>query len=196
MDNESENKKGRIKSLLEIYFNFAKIGLFTFGGGMAMMPMMQRELIEKKHWMTEEELMDYFAIGQSTPGIIAVNVSTFIGYKRCGVIGGFVGTLGIITPSLIIITILAALINSIDQLPMVQKALKGVNVAVAALLTHVTINFAKKSLKNWWAFLLLAASFVSLFFFKVPSWSVILCAILIGIIVTIFKIKKSRNIEE
>ena len=91
-----------------------------------MMPMIQKELIDKLHWMTEEELLDYYAIGQSTPGIVAVNVATFIGYKQCGVLGGVFATLGIIFPSIVIITILASLINSISDFPIVQKALKGI----------------------------------------------------------------------
>lgn len=193
--NETEKRPlGKfLKDLLSIYLNCAKVGLFTIGGGMAMLPMMQREFVEDKKWMTEEELIDFFAIGQSTPGIIAVNVSTFVGYKRCGVIGGFCGTLGMVTPSLIIITILATLINSIEDYPVVQKALKGVNVVVAALLTNVTYNFAKKTVKNWWSALVLIASFCALFFFKVQSYWVILSAITIGILVTLIQTGKKRK---
>ena len=91
--------KSKFRELVELYLAFLKIGAFTFGGGLAMMPIMQRELIEKRGWITEEELIDYFAIGQSTPGIIAVNVATFVGYKRLGVLGGIIGTIGVVTPS-------------------------------------------------------------------------------------------------
>lgn len=201
MKNKIEKQEKRsgfqfLKELFTIYLNCAKVGLFTIGGGMAMLPMMQREFVEDKKWMTEEELIDFFAIGQSTPGIIAVNVSTFVGYKRCGVIGGFFGTLGMVTPSLIIITILATLISSIEDYPVVQKALKGVNVVVAALLTNVTYNFAKKTVKNWWSALILIASFIALFVFKLPSFWVILTAILIGIIVTVIQVAKSKKVSE
>ncbi|MCQ2597026.1 MAG: chromate transporter [Treponema sp.] len=182
-----------LKDLVSIYLNCAKVGLFTIGGGMAMLPMMQREFVEDKKWMTEEELIDFFAIGQSTPGIIAVNVSTFVGYKRCGIIGGFCGTLGMVTPSLIIITLLATLINSIEDYPVVQKALKGVNVVVAALLTNVTYNFAKKTVKNWWSAVVLIASFCALFVFKVQSYWVILSAITIGIAVTLIQTVRARK---
>lgn len=182
-----------LKDLVSIYLNCAKVGLFTIGGGMAMLPMMQREFVEDKKWMTEEELIDFFAIGQSTPGIIAVNVSTFVGYKRCGIIGGFCGTLGMVTPSLIIITLLATLINSIEDYPVVQKALKGVNVVVAALLTNVTYNFAKKTVKNWWSAVVLIASFCALFVFKVQSYWVILSAITIGITVTLIQTVRARK---
>ena len=197
-DEKQEKRSGLqfLKELFTIYLNCAKVGLFTIGGGMAMLPMMQREFVEDKKWMTEEELIDFFAIGQSTPGIIAINVSTFVGYKRCGVTGGFFGTLGMVTPSLIIITILATLINSIEDYPFVQRALKGVNVVVAALLTNVTYNFAKKTVKNWWSAVILICSFCALFIFKLPSYWVILTAILIGIIVTVIQTAKSRKVSE
>lgn len=192
--------KTKVKEFLELFFTFAKIGSFTFGGGMAMMPMLQRELVEKKKWITEEELIDYYAIGQSTPGIIAVNVSTFAGYKKCGISGGVIATLGMVTPSVIIIMLLASLINSINDYPVVQKALSGINVAVAALLTHTIVNFSKKTIKNIWNFIFMAISFVLLYFFKVESFIIILSAILIGIIKTEFSLRKksenSTNSEE
>ena len=191
----------KLKELFEIFFTFAKVGAFTFGGGIAMLPMLQKELIEKRGWMTEEDLIDYYAIGQSTPGIIAVNVSTFVGFRRLGIIGGIFGTLGMVTPSVIIISILATVINSIDELPLVQKALKGVNVAVAALLTKVIFDFAKKviwdkekkKIKNLWGIVLMLLSFTVIFFFKAPSWSVILGTIIIGIINSLFAMKKNAR---
>ena len=138
----------KIKTLLKLYFSFAKIGAFTIGGGLAMMPMMQAELIEKRKWITDEELIDYYAVGQSTPGIVAVNVATFVGYKQLGILGGVFATMGMVTPSLVIIMILAGLINSINDYLIVQKALKGINVAVAALLTSTIINFMKKTIST------------------------------------------------
>ena len=95
---------------LDLYLTFARIGVCTFGGGYAMLPILQREVVENRHWATEDELMDYYAIGQCTPGVIAVNTSTFIGYKTHGILGGIAATAGMITPSLIIITIIAAFI--------------------------------------------------------------------------------------
>ncbi|NLC93126.1 MAG: chromate transporter [Treponema sp.] len=185
--------KKNIKECLDLFFVFSKIGLFTFGGGLAMMPMMQRELITKKKWITEEELLDYYAIGQSTPGIVAVNVSTFVGYKQLGSFGGVIATLGMITPSLIVIMVLATFINSISDIPLAQKALKGINVAVAALLTTVIINFAKKTIKNWWNFLLMIAAFILVFFFKIPSFILILFAILLGVVNTFIALKKNKK---
>ena len=192
-----KNKKhGYLRELLELYFAFVKIGAFTFGGGLAMMPIMQRELIEKRGWITEEDLIDYYAIGQSTPGIIAVNVSTFVGYKKLGWFGGIVGTLGVVTPSLIIIMLLANLISSVDKYPLVQKALRGINVAVAALLTSVFVKFAKKTLKNYKNFIFFFIAFALIFFFKVQSVWIILLSLLTGCLVTLYKQRKQIKASE
>ena len=188
--------KEKIKQLFGLYFSFAKIGTFTIGGGLAMMPMMQKELVDKKGWISEEELIDYYAVGQSTPGIIAANVATFVGYKKCGILGGVVATLGMVTPSLVIIMILANLINSISDYPMVQKALKGINVAVAALLTSVIVRFANKTIKNIWNAVFMLLAFALIFFFHVPSFIVILCAIAAGVLITVVKVHKEKGEEK
>ena len=188
--------KEKVTKIFGLYFSFAKIGTFTIGGGLAMMPMMQKELVDKKKWITEEELIDYYAVGQSTPGIIAANVATFVGYKQYGIIGGIVATLGMVTPSLVIIMILANLINSISDYPMVQKALNGINVAVAALLTSVIVRFAQKTIKNVWNALFMGIAFILIFFFHVPSFIVILCAIATGIILTVIKVRKEAALAE
>ena len=196
MKNElKENKKKNyFLELLKLYLIFAKIGSFTIGGGLAMMPMIQKELIEKRKWMTEEELLDYYAVGQSTPGIVAVNVSTFVGYKQFGIPGGFIATLGMITPSIAIIMIIATFINSIQDYPYVQKALKGINVAVAALLTKVVVTFVKKSVKNVIAAVGMILAFGVVFFLKVPSFLVILFAIALGITIAFINSKKLSKI--
>ncbi|MCR5062280.1 MAG: chromate transporter [Treponema sp.] len=195
MKNElKENKKKNyFLELLKLYLVFAKIGSFTIGGGLAMMPMIQKELIEKRKWMTEEELLDYYAVGQSTPGIVAVNVSTFVGYKQFGIPGGFIATLGMITPSIAIIMIIATFINSIQDYPYVQKALKGINVAVAALLTKVVVTFVKKSVKNVIAAVGMILAFGVVFFLKVPSFLVILFAIALGVVLTYINVRKTKK---
>ena len=184
--------KSKIGQLLELYLAFVKIGAFTFGGGLAMMPIMQRELIEKRGWITDEELIDYFAIGQSSPGIIAVNVATFVGYKRLGLFGGIIGTLGVVTPSWVIIMLLAGAISSVDKYPLAQKALKGINVAVAALLTSVIVKFSKKTIKNIWNVLFMLLAFVLIYFFKVQSVWIILISIIIGCLLTLYRQKKQE----
>ncbi len=139
-----------------------------------MLPMMQDELIHSRQWITDDELLDYYAVGQSTPGIIAVNVATFVGFKQAGILGGIVATLGIITPSIVIITLLATLINSIDSYPLVQKALKGINVSVAALITDANFNFVRKTARGAASVLIMALSFLLIYFFNVPSYFIIL----------------------
>ena len=188
------NMIDKIKSLFNLYFSFAKIGTFTIGGGLAMMPMMQAELIEKRKWITDEELIDYYAVGQSTPGIVAVNVATFVGYKQMGIIGGIFATLGMVTPSLVIIMILAGLINSINDFPIIQKALKGINVAVAALLTSTIINFMKKTIKKFTNAIFMLISFLLVFVLKLPSFWIILFALLIGVVLT-YKEKKKAAVS-
>lgn len=180
---------------LELLISFVKIGFLTIGGGYVMLPMMQSELIEKKRWITEEELLDYYAVGQSTPGIIAVNVATFVGYKKAGITGGIVATLGIISPSLIIITALAGVIQSIDQYPNVQKAMSGINVAVCALITDATLNFIKKGVKNFVTLLVLLASFLLIYYVKVPSYLIVLGAAFLGTITYFVKNKMKKTVE-
>lgn len=173
-----------LKSLLELYITFFKIGAVTFGGGYAMLPILERELVGKKKWTTMENLMDYYAISQVTPGVIAVNVATFVGYRKSRVAGGICATLGVVTPSIIIITIIAMFISNFEDIVWVQKALAGINVAVTALLTYAVFNFAKKSIKQWWGVIFYAFAFAAIFFWKVPSVAVVLVAAVSGIIIT------------
>ncbi len=181
---------------LDLYITFAKIGSLTFGGGIAMLPMMQNELIERKQWVSENEILDYYAIGQSTPGIIAVNVATFVGYKKAGILGGIIATLGVITPCIVLITLLANLIDSIDHYPNVQKALKGINVAVCALITDATINFAKKTSKGVVSIVIMLLSFCLIFFFNVKSYIIILGAAFVAVSAYFIEKKIKKNDEK
>lgn len=134
--------------LLKMFLTFAKIGVMTFGGGYAMLPILQREIVEKNGWATESELTDYFAIGQCTPGIIAVNTATFIGHKKKGIIGGIVTTLGVVFPSVVIISVIAAFLTNFADIPAVKNALAGVNACVVALIASSIIKLGKTTLKN------------------------------------------------
>lgn len=134
-----------LKKYWELFITFAKIGVMTFGGGMAMLPILQREVMENKHWATEEELTDYYAIGQCTPGIIAVNTATFVGQKLYGALGGIVATIGVVFPSLIIISILAGLINNFSDLAWVRNAFAGIQVCVCILILNAVVKLLKKS---------------------------------------------------
>lgn len=176
------NVTTKIKSLLELYSTFFFVGLTTFGGGLAMLPIVEHEVCDKKKWVTEDELMDYYAIAQSTPGIIAVNVATFCGKKIAGTMGAILATIGVVTPSIIIITAIAKFIDIINQINWVRKALMGINVAVAANLTYTAYNFTKRSVKNVGGAILYLLAFVLIFFFKVRSVWIVLSAMSIGII--------------
>ncbi len=134
-----------MKELFDLFFTFAKIGVMTFGGGVAMLPILQREVVEKKGWAEEDELMDYYAIGQCTPGIIAVNTATFIGNKRRGAIGGILATLGVVFPSLVIITALAAFLQSFADSPIAQNAFAGIRVCVCVLVLNAVIKLWKRA---------------------------------------------------
>ena len=129
----------------DMFLTFAKVGVMTFGGGYAMLPILQREVVDSKGWATEEELMDYFAIGQCTPGIIAVNTATFIGQKNRGVLGGIVATLGLVFPSLVIISLLAGVIEAFSHLEWIQHAFGGVRVCVCILILNAVMKLLKKA---------------------------------------------------
>ena len=168
------NKANRFKTYASLFASFFKIGLVTFGGGLAMLPILKIDLVDSKGWLTEDEILDYFAIGQSTPGVIAVNVATFVGYKRGGLIGSIFSTSGIVFPSLIIISLIAAFVSNFNELVWVQKALKGINVAVSVLLVKAVFSFGKKTVFDLCTFLIAALSFVLMFAFKVQGvWIVI-----------------------
>ena len=196
-ENSKSSKKSKAKAffkdLWDLYFTFFKIGLVTFGGGLSMLPILERTLVDKKKWASDEELLDYYAIAQATPGIIAVNVSTFVGFNKRGIIGGIFSTLGMISPSIIIITFIAEFISNFESIVWVQKALKGINVAVAGLLTYSVFNLTKKSLKRWWNIFFYLGSFVSIYFFKLNSVFVILASVIMGLILYFFGQKKSKG---
>jgi len=137
-----------MKILFDMFITFAKVGVMTFGGGYAMLPILQREVVENKGWATEEELMDYFAIGQCTPGVIAVNTATFIGQKHKGIPGGIVTTLGVVFPSIIIISLLAGVIEAFSHIAWVNNAFGGIRICVCVLIFNAVIKLSKKSIIN------------------------------------------------
>ena len=134
-----------MNELLELYLTFARIGCVTFGGGYAMLPILERELVDKRHWTNMDDLRDYFSIGQCTPGVIAVNVSTFIGEKRGGIPGAIAATVGFLTGPIIIILIIAAFLTNFANLPLVQHAFAGIRVCVCVLIVQAVLRLWKKS---------------------------------------------------
>ena len=191
--------KNKFLQLIHLFLTFFEIGAVTFGGGLAMLPILERKLIDKLKWTTKDELMDYYAIGQITPGIIAVNVATFIGFKQQKILGGIVATTGVVCPSLIIITVIAFFLETFSEIVWIQKALAGINIAVAALLTSILWRFIKEAVKSWnkiIGILLVVICFVLLLFFKCPSPIVIIGGALFGIVSYVISSSKSMKIKE
>ena len=179
-----------MKTLLDLFITFAKLGAVTFGGGYAMLPIIQREIVEKKKWATEEEVLDYYAIGQCTPGVIAVNTATFIGQKKKGILGGIFATLGVVFPSVIIITVIAAFISNFADNPFVRNAFAGIRVCVAVLILNAKIKLWKKSVVDTVTFVIfLAVTVLSVFLDLSPIIYVVIAAV-IGIIVKNLEARK------
>lgn len=168
-------------SLWKLFTAFIRIGAFTFGGGYAMLPMLETECVDKTGWITKEELLDYFAIGQCTPGVIAVNTATFVGKKKRGVLGAFVATAGVVLPSLVIICVIAALLQNYAEIRVVKYALHGIRVAVGVLILNTVIKLVREKLKDWLGYLLCVLAFVIVAFFGVSPVFIVVGAALVGI---------------
>lgn len=171
-----------MKELLQLWLIFAKIGAVTFGGGYAMLPFFQRELCEKRDWCTNEDIMDYYAISQCTPGVIAVNVATIVGKKRKGVLGGIFATLGVVAPSILIITVIAAFLRNFSENEYVKHAFAGIRVGVVVLVLNAIIKFWKSAIKDIVALLLFLVIFVLMIFLDISPVIYIAAAALFGIV--------------
>lgn len=172
-----------MKLLVELFTTFFRIGIFTFGGGLTMLPLLKYELVEKKQWVEEEQLLDCYAIGQCTPGIIAVNTATYVGYLKKGILGGIFATLGMATPSIIIITVVATFLQNVIGYAVVQHALMGIRGAVCALMLNTVLSLAKKSLISPVAVAICAVAFVLALFTEIPTILLIVCAGLAGVVI-------------
>lgn len=171
-----------MNTLLELYLTFFKLGLFTFGGGYAMLPLLEREVVDKKGWASHEEILDYYAIGQSTPGIIAINTSTFCGYKVGGNIGGIVASLGFISPSIIIISIIAKFLQSFSHLAIIQHAFAGIRVAVCALVFYSVLKMIKKDANTGLKFMVFVLTFIAIGFLSISPIVVVITVGVFGIL--------------
>lgn len=179
-----------MKTLFELFIVFFKVGALTFGGGIAMLPMLQRELVDNKKWATEEELMDYYSIGQCTPGIIAINTATFIGYKIKGKIGAVFSTFGVVSPSVVIIISIAGFINNFLHIQWVIYAFAGIKIAVAGLVLEAFISFFKKNVKNKVSIILCSLAFVLNFILKISPVYIIFACVVFSIFFTKYNNKK------
>ncbi len=188
-------EKMKASIYFKLFVAFFRIGLFTIGGGYAMLPMLRKEVVNKYGWATDEEMLDYFAIGQSTPGIIAINTSTFIGFKKGGIIGALFSTFGMVLPSWIIIITIAIFFEQFAQYAIIQSALVGIRVVVVVLILNVVIKMGKKSITNWIKALLFVTAFTLIMFFGVSSIYAVSGAIILGILSHIYLEVKKEGVE-
>ena len=181
--------KSKLRLLWQIFITFFKIGAFTFGGGYAMVPLIQREASEKNGWVTDEDILDIVAIAESTPGPIAINSATFVGYRACGVLGSVCATLGVVLPSFIIILAISGILRQFQENVYVQYAFRGIRAGVLALIVKAMWGMYKKCKKNVPAYIVMVAAFVLVAFVKVPVlWVIAGCAVF-GI-VTYYAVEK------
>lgn len=180
-----------LKELLTLFLTFAKVGVMTFGGGYAMLPILQREVVENKGWTTDEELTDYFAIGQCTPGVIAVNTATFIGQKHRGILGGIVATLGVVFPSLVIIAALAGVITTFSHLAWVQHAFAGIRVCVCVLIFNAVLKLWKGAVKDVWGLVIFLVILALSVFTKLSPIIYVLAAAVAGLLIKNLGAKRS-----
>lgn len=183
-----------IKKSLKLFTVFFRIGMFTFGGGYAMIPYIEREIVEKNKWIESEEIIDIFAIVQSLPGVVAVNSATFVGYRIAGLFGAFAATLGVILPSYIIIAIIALFFYNFRNYPYVNEAFYGIQAGVAALMCNVVYKLSKSGIKNVLGVVLMLAAFLALTIFSAPAIGVLLTAGVLGLVVN--SLQKIKNKEE
>ncbi len=170
--------------LLSLFLSFAKVGVMTFGGGYAMIPILEREIVENRKWASSEELMDYYAVGQCTPGVIAVNTATFIGYRVAGPAGGVTATLGVVFPSVVIICLIAGILTNFADIPAVKSAFTAIRVCVCVLIFNAVVKLWKGAVKDKAGLVLFLIVFVlSLFFDISPVIFVLFCA-LAGLVLT------------
>ena len=192
-----------MKELLDLYWTYLKIGSVNFGGGYAMLPLLERELVNKKGWTTMDELRDYFAIGQCTPGVIALNVSTFIGQKRKGVAGAIAAAMGFLTVPIVLIITIAAFLTNFAQLEVVQHAYAGIRVCVCVLILQAILRLWKSSVVDAFTMVLYAVilalnalgSFTSLLPVKIPAAVLVILAGAAGLTASLLKNKKNAGKE-
>ena len=181
--------------LFDLFITFAKIGVMTFGGGYAMLPILQRELVENKGWSTEEDLADYYAIGQCTPGIIAINTATFVGTKQKGIIGGIVASLGMVFPSLVIITLIATVLTTFSELAIVKHAFAGIRVAVCVLIFNSVLKLMKSAIKDYYALFIFIGIFLVSLFSSISTVYLIVASAVLGIVINTVIKKKGGKTE-
>lgn len=176
-----------MKELIDLFLTFCRIGGFTFGGGYAMLPMLQKEVVEARNWATEDELLDYFAIGQCTPGIIAVNTATFVGYKIKGISGAIFATAGVVFPSFVIVTMIAAFLNNFSELAVVQHAFAAIRVVVGVLILNAVIKMWKTTVIDKICGVIAIVSFLVSVILSPSPILIVLIGGILGIIIPVIR---------
>lgn len=170
---------------MTLFSTFCRIGGLTFGGGYAMLPMLQAEVVEKYQWATEEELLDYYAVGQATPGIIAVNTATFIGYKNKGIVGALAATSGVVFPSLVIIMFIAGLIDNFSDMAIVQNAFSGIRIVVSVLIFNAVVKLWNTSVSGIFGIVVFTATFILSGILNISPIYIVVSAALLGLVANI-----------
>ncbi len=189
-----------MKMLFELFLTFAKIGLFTFGGGYAMIAIIEDECVEKKQWITAEDMMNVTVIAESTPGPIAINCATFVGFKQKGLLGAFFATLGMVLPSLVIILVIAAFLDRFLEIQWVANAFSGIKVAVAIIIIDAALKLKNKLKEKGTLFwIIFIVSYILMLLIDIFAWNIssiilMLAAVLIGM--SVFVISKLIRKEE
>ncbi len=190
----SERKKeGRLSKTLALFWTFFKIGAFTFGGGYAMIPLIQREVVENHGWLDDDDIMSVIAISESTPGPIAINMATFVGYRTAGVLGSIMATLGVVLPSYIIILLVSGVLRRFYDLQPVRYAFMGIRAGVLALIAKALWSLYKKCPHNLLSYVLMMAAFIVVAFFKVSALVVIIGCALCGLISSLLMARRDKQ---
>ncbi len=180
-----------MKKIIDLFLTFLKIGAFTFGGGYAMIPLIQKEIAHKKKWITDEDILEIVAIAESTPGPIAINAATFVGYRYAGFMGALAATLGVVIPSFLIILIISYVLNEFESFKGVQYAFNGIRAGVLALVVKALYSMYKQCPKNAVSYIVIGASFILAAFFNVNVLIVIIFCAMFGITTYLYKEKRS-----
>ena len=185
--------KEKLKRMWQLFVTFFKIGAFTFGGGYAMIPLIQKEAVEKKKWVTDDDILEIIAIAESTPGPIAINSATFVGYRTCGVLGAACATFGVVLPSFVIILAISYVLNEFQNIQAIQYAFNGIRAGVLALLFKALWSMFKKSPKGWVAYVVMAAAFVLTAFLKVNVLYVVIGCAVFGLITALLADRRAAK---
>lgn len=185
--------KGKLKLLWQLFVTFFKIGGFTFGGGYAMIPLIQRETVEHRRWVTDDDILEIIAIAESTPGPIAINSATFVGYRTCGVLGAMCATLGVVLPSFVIILAISYILQEFQQVKAVQYAFNGIRAGVLALLFKALWTMYKKSPRGWVAYVVMGGAFVLTAFLKVNVLFVVIACGVFGLVTALLEDRRAKK---